>query len=98
MIDFAELVSDNIWLTEVNFEEKVGKKDVSKISRHLNIKGYCLIDGETSETDTINNFLMDLKESDMIKKRMRRADIVSVEKAKIEGENVARFEIVFTGP
>ena len=98
MIDFAELVPDNIWLTEVSFEEKVGKKDASKISRHLNIKGYYLIDGKVSEADAINNFLLDLKESNMIKKSMHTADIVSVEKAKIEGENVARFEIMFTGP
>ncbi|NQV03866.1 MAG: pilus assembly protein PilM [Candidatus Omnitrophica bacterium] len=98
MIDFAELAPDNIWLTEVGFEEKVGKKDASNISRYLNIKGYYLIVDKVSETDAINNFLLDLKESNMIKKSMHTANIVSVEKVKIEGRDVARFEIMFTGP
>ena len=96
-MDLAELLPDNIWLTEVIFEENVDKKDASRVFRQFNIKGYCVIDGKASETDTINNFLIDLKEGDGIQKGMTKADIISVEKTEIDGEDVVSFEILFTG-
>lgn len=97
LIGFAELVPENIWLQEVKFEEKIDKKDVSKISRVLNIKGYCIIDGKISETDMVNNFLLKLKESAGVNKGMVKADIVSVKKININDRKVAGFEILFTG-
>jgi Tfp pilus assembly PilM family ATPase/Tfp pilus assembly protein PilN len=98
LIDFAELVPGNIWLTEVDFEEKVDKKDISKVSRRLDIKGYCIIDGKMSETEAINNFLIDLKEGGLLKQGMSKADIVSVVKTEMQGKKVASFEILVTGP
>jgi len=97
LMDLAQLVPANIWLTEVSFEERPEKKDVSRVSRQLNIKGYCIIDTKTSETDSINNFLMSLKESGGIQEGMEKADIISVEKTEVGGEKVASFEILFTG-
>jgi len=98
MTDLADLLPDNVWLTEISFEEKVDKKDASKVSRHLNIKGYCAIDERMSETDTVNNFLIDLKKGAGVNKGMSSADIISVEKTEIDGAKVARFEILFIGP
>ena len=98
LMEFARLIPKNIWLTEVNFEEKPDKKDTSKVFRQLIIKGYCLIDWKVREADTINNFLLDLKEGGVINKGMSRADIVSVKKTAKYGEEIASFEIVFTGP
>lgn len=88
----------NIWLTELNYEEKADKGNPSKISRRLDIKGYCLIAGNVSETDTIRNFLIDLQVGPAIKKGMARAEIVSVERTELGGEKAANFNILFTGP
>lgn len=99
LVDLAELVPANIWLTEVNFEERLDKKDVSKVTRQLDIKGYCIIIGDKAkETDIINSFLVDLKHLKYITKNMRKADIVSVEKTEIEGQRAASFEILFSWP
>jgi Tfp pilus assembly PilM family ATPase len=94
----ANKTQNNIWLTELNYEEKVDKKDPSRMSRKLNIKGYCVIMGNISETDAINNFLIDLRENKSIREGLSKADILSVERMEIEGEKVAGFEILFTGP
>jgi len=94
----ANKTQNNIWFTELNYEEKVDKKDPSRMSRKLNIKGYCVIMGNISETDAINNFLMDLRENKSIREGLSKADILSVERMEIEGEKVAGFEILFTGP
>lgn len=98
LMTLANKTPRDIWLTELNYEEKVDKKDSSKISRQLDIKGYCVITGNVNETDAINNFLMDLQQDDAVKEGMRKADIVSVERTELEGEKVASFEILFTGP
>jgi len=94
----AELVPGNIWLSEIDFEEKSDKKDASKVSRRLDIKGYCIIDGKISESDIINDFLIDLKEGGLLKEGMSKADIVSVVKTEIAGNKVVSFEILVTGP
>ena len=97
--DLAKFVPDNIWLTELNFEELLDRKDASKAHRKLSIKGYCLIDKNLNETDVINNFLIKLKEDNNINKGMKKVDIVSVErKEEMEKGRVASFEILFTGP
>lgn len=98
LIDLARSIPANIWLTEVNFEEGVNKRNAAKVFRRLSIRGYCTIDGKVSETDLINNFLIDLKEDGAVNKGMSKADIVSVEKQELEGEKVASFEILFSGP
>ncbi|MBU1006288.1 MAG: pilus assembly protein PilM [Candidatus Omnitrophica bacterium] len=95
--DFVKFTPDNMWLTEVNYEENASRKRSPATSRQLNIKGYCVIDTNVSETDMVNHFLLNLKESYMIKKSMRNADIVSVEKTEVDGRKVANFEIIFTG-
>jgi Tfp pilus assembly PilM family ATPase len=94
----VKVMPKNIWLTEVSFEEKIDKKDISKVFREFDIKGYCIIDGKISESDTVNSFLIGLKENAAINKGMYKADIVSVEKTELNGEKVSRFEILFTGP
>lgn len=94
----ANKTQSNIWLTELNYEEKVDKKDSSRMSRKLDIKGYCVITGNISETDAIKNFLMDLCENKYIKEGLSKADMVSVERMELEGEKVASFELLFTGP
>ncbi|NQT07223.1 MAG: hypothetical protein HQ575_06765 [Candidatus Omnitrophica bacterium] len=97
--DLAKFVPDNIWLTELSFEELLDRKDVSKVRRKLSIKGYCLIEKNLNETDVINNFLIKLKKANDINKGMKKVDIVSVErKEEIEKGRVASFEILFTGP
>ncbi|MFH1853980.1 MAG: pilus assembly protein PilM [Candidatus Omnitrophota bacterium] len=88
----------DIWLTGLNYEEKIDKKNSSKISRQLTIKGYCIITGDISETDAINNFLIDLQQETTIKEGIGKSNIVSVERTELEGEKVASFEILFTGP
>ena len=98
LMELAKVIPNNIWLTEIDFEEKENKKDFSKVSRSLDLKGYCVIVGRRGETDIINNFFMDLKEDKTISKGMSTADIVSVENSEIENEKVAVFEILFTGP
>lgn len=94
----ATVVPSNIWLTEISFEEKEDKKDASRFSRYLNIKGYCMLGGKRNKADIVNNFLMDLKENNAVNKGMSKADIISVERGEIENEKVASFEILFTGP
>ena len=97
--NLAKFVPDNIWLTELIFEELLDRKDVSKVRRKLSIKGYCLIEENLNETDVINNFLIRLKKASDINKGMKKVDIVSVErKEEIEKGRVASFEILFTGP
>jgi len=99
LVDLAKLLPKDIWLTEVSFEENVSKKNPANISRQFKIKGYCVIASRVSETDTINNFLVDLKDGAGIQEGMKKADIISVEKKVIDdGEKVASFEILFTGP
>lgn len=97
--DLAKFVPDNIWLTELSFEELLDRKDASKARRKLSIKGFCLIEKNLNETDVINNFLITLKKANDINKGMRKVDIVSVErKEEIEKSKIVSFEILFTGP
>lgn len=97
--NLAKFVPDNIWLTELIFEELLDRKDVSKVRRKLSIKGYCLIEENLNETDVINNFLIRLKKASDINKGMKKVDIVSVERKEEIGKGrVASFEILFTGP
>jgi len=98
LIGLANVIPDNIWLTEVQFNEDVDKSNAAEVSRQLNIKGYCVIEKNVSETDVINNFLIDLKEGDAVKEGMQTVEIVSVKKTEIDGRKVASFEIVFIGP
>ncbi len=96
--ELARLTPSNIWLTELSFEEREDKKDISRVIRRFDIKGYCLISRGGAGAGTVNNFLMDLKENDDIKKGLSKANIISVKKTEIENEEVAGFEILFTGP
>ena len=98
LVALASKTPSNIWLTELNYEEKADKKNSSRISRQLTIKGYCIITGSVNETDTVNNFLIDLQQSKGIEEGMSKSDIVSVQRTELEGEKVASFEILFTGP
>lgn len=94
----SKLVPNNIWLTEMSFEEKIGKKKVPDVFRHFNIKGYCIIDERIRETDVINDFLEDLKNNNDINKGISKADILSVEQTEIDGTKAAQFEILLAGP
>jgi len=98
LVELAELIPEDVWLTEIDFEEKIDKKNVSEISRRLSLRGYCIIGENKNEADTVNNFLIDLKQSTAVQNGMTKADIVSVKKTEIEGEGAASFEILFTGP
>ncbi|MBU4343643.1 MAG: pilus assembly protein PilM [Candidatus Omnitrophica bacterium] len=96
--DLVAMTPSNLWLTEISFEEKVDERDVSRIRRKINIKGYCVAGHKITETDTINNFLMDLKEGKFLSSGMSKVDIVSVKKTEVGGEKAASFEMLFTGP
>ena len=96
--DLVAMTPGNLWLTEISFEEKVDEKDVSVVRRKINIKGYCVPDYKVTAADTINNFLIDLKEGKSISSGMSKADIVSMKKTEIAGEKAASFEILFTDP
>jgi len=94
----ADATPSNIWLTELNYEEKSDKKDASRITRRLGIKGCCIIDGKSTETDIVSNFLANLKESGLLKEGLSKAEIVSVTKKELKGKKAANFEILITGP
>ena len=98
MQDIARFMPQGMWLNEVNFEEKLDKKNLSKITRFLNIKGYHVIPERIGEKDAVNIFLSKLKESKEISNGMPRADIVSVKKIDMYGKKITSFEISFTGP
>ena len=87
-----------MWLSEMNFEEKIDKKDTSKITRFFNIKGYYIVDEKIGDKDIANVFLSALKETKGINNGMSRADIVSVKRMKINGIDVSSFEIFLKGP
>lgn len=96
--DIAKLLPENMWLSELRYEEKVDKKNVSKITRYLNLKGYYLINERLGDKGVVDNFLTKLKEAIGLYNGMAKADIVSVKRMEMEGKKVANFEIVFTGP
>src|SRR3989338_794524 len=96
--DIVKILPQNMWLSEVNFEEKIDKKNTSKIIRFFNIKGYYVIDEKAGDKDVVNVFLSKLKETSGINKGMPRADIVSVKRIEMKGVKVSSFEISFTGP
>ena len=96
--ELAKLLPQNMWLSEISFEEKIDKKNTSKITRFFNIKGYYIIDEKMGDKDVVNNFLDKLKDSNTINKGMSRADILSVKKIDINGKKAASFEISFAGP
>jgi hypothetical protein len=91
-------VPKNMWLSEISFEDKIDRKNASKITRSLSIKGYYIIDEKMGDKDVVNNFLGKLKDSRTFNKGMPKADIVSVKKIDINGKKVASFEISFIGP
>jgi Tfp pilus assembly PilM family ATPase len=96
--DIVKILPHNMWLSEVNFEEKIDKKNTSKITRFFNIKGYYVIDEKIGDKDVVNIFLNKLKETKGVNNGMPRADIVSVKRIEIKGTKVSSFEISFTGP
>jgi len=95
--ELARLTPDNLWLTELAFEEKLDVKDPLKMIRHLSINGYCVPDMHLSERDIVREFLADLEESTAINNGMKEAKIVSLEKDEFKGEKVASFKILFEG-
>ena len=93
------MISKDMWLEEINFEEKIDKKNTSKITRSLKIKGYYIMNDKIGEKDdTVNIFLGKLKEAKGISSGMSKADIVSVKKLDMENKKVSSFEISLTGP
>jgi len=96
--DIANLIPKDMWLSELSFEERTDKKNISKINRSLDIKGYYLIDEKLGDKDIVNNFLSKLKDSSAVSNGMSKADIVSVKRTDLGGKKVAIFEILFTGP
>jgi Tfp pilus assembly PilM family ATPase/Tfp pilus assembly protein PilN len=98
MQDIARLMPQGMWLSELSFEEKIDKKNPSKITRFLNIKGYHVIDERTGEKDPVNIFLNMLKDSKQASNGMTRAEIVAVKKIEIGDKKVSSFEISLTGP
>jgi len=96
--NIVKILPKNIWLSEMSFEEKIDKKDASKITRFLNIKGYYVIDEKIGDKDVASVFLSMLKETKGINNGMSRADIISVKRIEIKGKKVAGFEISLVGP
>jgi len=96
--DIVKILPKDMWLAEVSFEEKIDKKNTSRITRFFNVKGYYVIDEKTGDKDAVNVFLNQLKKTSGINNGMSRADIVSVKKIDIKGRKVSSFEISFTGP
>jgi hypothetical protein len=96
--EIVKILPQNMWLSEINFEEKVDKRNTSKITRFFNVKGYYIIDEKTGDKDIVNIFLGKLKETGGINDGMSRADIVSVKRIEIKGRKVSSFEISLTGP
>ncbi len=96
--DIVKIIPKDMWLAEVNFEEKIDKKNQAKITRYLSIKGYYIIDDKAGEKDIVNVFLSKLKNAIGVNNGMSRADIVSVKRIDMEGKNVSSFEISFTAP
>ena len=94
----VKILPKNMWLSEMSFEEKIDKKDTSKITRFFNIKGYYIIDEKIGDKDVANVFLSALKETKGINNGMYRADIVSVKRMEIKGKKVSSFEISLVGP
>jgi hypothetical protein len=94
----VKILPKNMWLSEMNFEEKIDKKDTSKITRFFNIKGYYVIDEKIGDKDLANVFLNMLKETKGINNGMSRADIVSVKRIDMKGKKVTNFEISLVGP
>ena len=97
--DMVKIMPKEMWLSEVSFEEKKDKKNITKITRSFNIKGYYLVNDKLGEKDDIVNiFLGKLKESKGFNNGMSKSDIVSVKKIDMDGRKVSSFEISFTGP
>ncbi|MBU1912086.1 MAG: pilus assembly protein PilM [Candidatus Omnitrophica bacterium] len=97
--DIVKIIPKDMWLAEVSFEEKIDKKNTTKITRSLNIKGYYIVNDKVGEKDDIVNiFLGKLKESKGISKGMPKADIVSVKKLDMKDKKISSFEIFLTGP
>lgn len=96
--DLVKVLPQNMWLSEVSFEEKIDKKNTSKLTRFFTIKGYYKIDENIGDKDIANIFLSKLKETKGVSNGMSKADIVSVKKIDIKGIKVSSFEISFTGP
>jgi len=94
----ARNMPKGMWLSEVNFEEKLDKKNISKTVRSLNIKGYYAVNDKVADKDVINNFLFRLKETKEVSMGMSKADIVSVNRIEQGDKKIASFEISFTGP
>ena len=96
--DIVNVLPENMWLSEASFEEKIDKKNTSKITRFFNVKGYYIIDEKAGDKDVMNVFLSKLKETKGVNNGMSRADILSVKRMEIKGIKVSSFEISFTGP
>mgnify|MGYP001592475331 CR=1 FL=1 len=94
----VKIVPQGMWLSEVDFEEKIDKKSHSKITMSLNIKGYHTIDEKIGEKDPVNVFLNMLKDSNQVSNGLSRAEIVAVKKIEMGNKKVSSFEISFTGP
>lgn len=96
--DIVKIIPKDMWLAEMSFEEKIDKKNPSRISRFFNIKGYYIINENTGEKDVVNIFLNKLKATSGISNGMSKADIVSVKKIDMNGKSVSNFEISLMGP
>ncbi|MDO8602948.1 MAG: pilus assembly protein PilM [Candidatus Omnitrophota bacterium] len=97
--DIVKIMSKDMWLSEISFEEKIDKKNTSRTTRFLNIRGYCITSDKIGEkADSVNIFLGKLKESKGVNNGMPKADIISVKKMDMEDKKVSSFEIVLTGP
>ena len=97
--NIVKVMPKDMWFSEVNFEEKIDKKNTYKAARSLNIKGYCIaIDKIGEKDDSINTFLSNMRESKNINKGISKADIVSVKKIDMNDKKVSNFEISLTGP
>lgn len=96
--DIVKIIPKDIWLSEMNFEEKTDKKNSSKVARIFTIKGYYIINENTGEKDVVNIFLSKLKDASGVNSGMSKADIVSVKKIDMNGKSVSSFEISLTGP
>jgi hypothetical protein len=63
----------------------------------LNIQGYAYDQESDKQLQLVNNFLSNLKENNVFKKNFKSINIVSVDRAVVDKENVTSFSITCKG-
>ncbi len=93
--ELPSIVPENIWLSELIYEERAKKGEPAKSDKSLNLKGYILADPNSSDVELANKFMAGLRQSGIFSKGLERAELVSVKKTEIDGTKVVSFEMSF---